>query len=258
ASTEFDIGHFTIAGTPFNSSHLFGNLDEVAIYRQTLSAQEIAALYRQGWKRTTLSNPTHSPATASDWAYDVPDELDGSYQIQLRSTDLLGNRSTGSQGNERWAGHIGPEEIPTAVTLADFAATSDGSVVAVTWQTVSELDNTGFNLYRSQSPAAPDTLLAFVPSQGPGSPQGFDYLYQDDTVAPGETYWYWLEDVDVSGVATMHGPVSVTVVTPLAVQVVRFQAATPGGPAWPAWFWLVAVLLAAGLIWRRRTQRSAD
>ena len=258
ASTEFDIGHFTIAGTPFNSSHLFGNLDEVAIYRQTLSAQEIAALYRQGWKRATLSNPTHSPATASDWAYDVPDELDGSYQIQLRSTDLLGNRSTGSQGNERWAGHIGPEEIPTAVTLADFAATSDGSVVAVTWQTVSELDNTGFNLYRSQSPAAPDTLLAFVPSQSPGSAQGFDYTYQDDAVATGETYWYWLEDVDVNGVATLHGPVSVTVVTPLAVQVVRFQAATPGGPAWPAWFWLVAVLLAAGLIWRRRTQRSAD
>ena len=87
---------------------------------------------------------------------------------------------------------------------------------------------------------------------------GADYTYQDDAVATGETYWYWLEDVDVNGVATLHGPVSVTVVTPLAVQVVRFQAATPGGPAWPAWFWLVAVLLAAGLIWRRRTQRSAD
>ncbi|MEZ4767698.1 MAG: LamG-like jellyroll fold domain-containing protein [Caldilineales bacterium] len=252
AATEFDIGHFQWNGFPTNTSHLFGNLDEVAIYRQTLSDQEIAALYRQGWKRTSLTTPTHSPANTAQWSYDVPDELDGSYQIQLRSTDLLGNRSTGSQGNERWAGHIGPEEIPTAVTLAEFAATAYGNVVTVTWQTVSELDNTGFNLYRSQSPAAPDALLAYVPSQGPGSTQGFEYVYRDDSVAPGETYWYWLEDVDVNGVTTMHGPVSVTVTIPTAVTLTSLEAAAR--PARGPGVWIALALL-AGVAWLQRRHR---
>ncbi|MCA9868948.1 MAG: LamG domain-containing protein, partial [Anaerolineae bacterium] len=256
AATEFDVGHFTIAGTPFNSSHLFGHLDEVAIYRQTLSAQEVAALYRQGWKRATLSNPAHSPATTSDWAYDVPDELDGSYQIQLRTTDLLGNRSTGSQGNERWAGHIGPQEIPTAVTLADFAAAVSGDSVEITWQTVSELDNTGFNLYRSQSPAAPDILLAFVPSQAPGSAQGFDYTYRDADVVGGETYWYWLEDVDVSGVATLHGPVSVAVGIPAAVTLASLQADPIPAHNLPLWLPVAFLVLLGGLAVLRRRRRG--
>ncbi|MEZ4771041.1 MAG: Ig-like domain-containing protein [Caldilineales bacterium] len=92
-------------------------------------------------------------------------------------------------------------------------------IVLVTWETVSELNNAGFNLYRTGTadpPSAAD-LLAYIPSQGPGSAQGFSYDYKDYEVTPGETYWYWLEDVDFSGNTTMHGAVSVTVVAEAAV-----------------------------------------
>ena len=45
--------------------------------------------------------------------------------------------------------------------------------IQLSWETVSEANNAGFNLYRSASPAAcPDALLAYVPSQAPGSTQG--------------------------------------------------------------------------------------
>ncbi|MCB0204307.1 MAG: hypothetical protein KDH89_05735, partial [Anaerolineae bacterium] len=161
-----------------------------------------------------------------------------------------------SQGNERWAGHIGPQEIPTAVTLADFAAAVSGDSVEITWQTVSELDNTGFNLYRSQSPAAPDILLAFVPSQAPGSAQGFDYTYRDADVVGGETYWYWLEDVDVSGVATLHGPVSVAVGIPAAVTLASLQADPIPAHNLPLWLPVAFLVLLGGLAVLRRRRRG--
>ena len=67
-----------------------------------------------------------------------------------------------------------------------------------------------------------------VPSQAPGSTQGFVYTYQDNAVTPGETYWYWLEDVDLSGVTTLHGPVSVVYTAPTAVTLSGLEAAGDG------------------------------
>ena len=48
---------------------------------------------------------------------------------------------------------------PLAVTLADFSAVQQGDHVLVTWETNSELNNRGFNLYRGTSAAGPDRQL---------------------------------------------------------------------------------------------------
>ena len=101
---------------------------------------------------------------------------------------------------------------PQAVTLADFSAAQTGDAVLLTWETVSELENRGFNLYRGTDPSAPDRQLneTLIPSQSQGNPGGFIYTWEDRAdLAPGTTYFYWVEDVDIYGVATRHGPVSV-------------------------------------------------
>ena len=94
-----------------------------------------------------------------------------------------------------------------------------------------------------------------MPSQGPGSTQGFVYSYQDQAVTAGETYWYWLEDVDLSGVTTLHGPVSVVYTAPTAVTLSGLEAAADR-PAVVAWPWLLALMAAALAValaaWRRR------
>jgi trimeric autotransporter adhesin len=128
---------------------------------------------------------------------------------------------------------IGGDEIGSAlaVTLVDFNAAQVGDLVQVTWETVSEIDNAGFNLYRTGSVGdrpEPSDLLAYVPSQAPGSTQGAAYTYEDAAVEAGQTYWYWLEDVDLSGATTLHGPVSATVQTPTAVTLSGLEAATGG------------------------------
>jgi hypothetical protein len=144
---------------------------------------------------------------------------------------------------------------PLAVTLADFTAEGQAGQVLVSWETVSELDNAGFNLYRSDSAVEPQALLGYTPSQAPGSTQGAAYSYVDADVEAGQTYWYWLEAVDLAGATTLHGPVSATVLTPTAVTVAGFEAAA-GSTKPVAGLVLAAGLAAAagGLIWRRRQE----
>ncbi|MFZ2359983.1 MAG: hypothetical protein WA040_11635, partial [Anaerolineae bacterium] len=126
---------------------------------------------------------------------------------------------------------------PTAITLAEFSAAQQGDAVQVSWETVSELDNAGFNLYRSESAAGPQTLLTYLPASSPGGTAGAAYAYEDRAgLTPGQSYYYWLEDVAISGATTLHGPVSVDFTAPTAVTL-DGVAASPAA-ALPAVSWL--------------------
>ena len=130
---------------------------------------------------------------------------------------------------------------PTAVLLDNFEAVAQPHHVLVTWETVSEVSNTGFNLYRALAVDGERTLLANVPSQSPGGTAGAAYSYQDYEVQPGQTYWYYLEDLDLSGRATLHGPVSVDFPGPVAVTLSELKADAGQG----AVLWVVALAVAA-------------
>ena len=84
--------------------------------------------------------------------------------------------------------------------------------MAVTVETASKKDNLGLNLYCTvYADGAGKIQLnsALIPSNAPGDMLGSSYLYLDSVnLVPGATYYYWLEDVDMSGTLTMHGPVS--------------------------------------------------
>jgi len=101
---------------------------------------------------------------------------------------------------------------PTAVELARFEAWPEGlRTVHVQWETAQELDNLGFNLYRSNTRLGPKLKLnrEMIPSNvPPGSPFGAVYDWIDTfRLRPGRAYFYWLEDVDLYGRTTLHGPV---------------------------------------------------
>jgi len=78
------------------------------------------------------------------------------------------------------------------------------------WATATETDNFGFNLYRATELEGLKTKLndEMIPSLvAPGSPYGAEYNFVDETAEPGVLYYYWLEDVDLSMITTLHGPV---------------------------------------------------
>lgn len=104
-----------------------------------------------------------------------------------------------------------PTEPPTAVSLVNFKvkANGDGSVI-LAWETASEVDNAGFNIYRSKwgDGTYKKVNVKLIPAQGNGA-FGDSYSFED---TPGRgTFYYKLEDMDENGVSAMHGPVKVRV-----------------------------------------------
>lgn len=102
-------------------------------------------------------------------------------------------------------------EDGNAITLASFTARAGFGAVTLAWETGTEVDNAGFNLYRATAPAGPYAKVngALIAAQG-DAVGGASYSYVDTPGGHG-TFYYKLEDVDLNGVATQHGPVPATV-----------------------------------------------
>jgi hypothetical protein len=105
---------------------------------------------------------------------------------------------------------------PTAIELASFSAAAQGGDVLLTWETATELDNLGFNILRADSADGQRVQVnrRLIPSEMSGNAMGATYTYLDETAAPGQTYYYWLEDVDVHGLVGKHGPAEATTAAP--------------------------------------------
>lgn len=101
--------------------------------------------------------------------------------------------------------------VPTAVELVSFTANPVDDTIFLDWETAIELDNLGFNIYRSTSNQIQDGLrvnTVLIPANNPpGSLLGSTYTYTDKTVEKNVIYYYWLEGLDLNGTATMYGPV---------------------------------------------------
>lgn len=139
---------------------------------------------------------------------------------------------------------------PTAVEMSSLGATCSAEAATVSWETVSEVNNQGFNVYRSDAADGTREQLnaALIPSKAPGSTSGAAYEYVDSTAVAGNTYYYWVESVDLSGATALSGPTSATCQDPTAVTLSEFssQSANAAGGA-AASLPLVAVPVTAGL-----------
>ena len=107
---------------------------------------------------------------------------------------------------------------PTSITLQSFSAhfgadKNGANRVILTWKTSGEAHNLGFNVYREQ--AANRTRMnpsiiagsALLMSGALPKHAGRTYGWIDPSVGLSGAS-YWLEDIDVNGTRTMHGPVS--------------------------------------------------
>lgn len=102
---------------------------------------------------------------------------------------------------------------PLLVDLVSFEAVpgANGEVTLV-WETASEIDNVGFHVARSDADGnITEPLTAIIiPAEGSAF-QGAVYTFNDPTLlSKGETRHYILQDVDLDGHRTNHGPVSAT------------------------------------------------
>jgi hypothetical protein len=130
----------------------------------------------------------------------------------------------------------------------EAVSTSLPGTVIVEWTTESEVNLAGFNVYRSESrdgryvrlnetliPASPDPIA------------GDSYSFSDATARVGVTYYYKLEDVELDGKATMHGPITVVAAADSGAQ--------PFSPGIAALI-LVGTLVGAAALWATRRRSS--
>lgn len=98
----------------------------------------------------------------------------------------------------------------SAVSLLYFNAVPFKKAIDLRWRTNAERMHLGFNVYRSNMYSAQfqqinKSLIRNIKNSGSNQ---VDYRFIDQDVINGERYYYYIEDVEVSGKKVLHGPVS--------------------------------------------------
>jgi len=114
-------------------------------------------------------------------------------------------------------------------TLIDFTASGDGNITlevilsaftaqflentpTLYWSTNSETDNMGWFIYRNVEDdfTTSEKISDFIEGHGTTS-QAQSYIYEDSIETPevGDTYYYWLESIDFSGIVNHYDKVAV-------------------------------------------------
>ena len=89
---------------------------------------------------------------------------------------------------------------PLPVNLSFFRPTLEDDEVVIRWTTESELDNAGFNIYRSDARDGEFKKVNAELIQGNGTTgERSTYKWVDESAKPGAVYYYQIEDVSFAG-----------------------------------------------------------
>jgi len=98
------------------------------------------------------------------------------------------------------------EEATLAVSLSSFTVSWQNAAI-LTWQTASETELAGWNVYRGATELLAEAIRlnpVILPAAAQTS-QGADYSFTDSGVQRGNTYYYWLEALSYEGSSEFFG-----------------------------------------------------
>ena len=174
----------------------------------------------EAWNGTSMATPHVSAAAALVWSCSP-----GTSNVQIREALASTAMDLGDEGRDDYYGFglVQAKDAciwlnPTAVELLSFTLESARKSIILNWETATEVDNLGFNLYRSTKVNGEkvrinqDLIPTNVP---PGSLFGSAYSYIDtgedlkqEKLLPNSNYYYWLEARDIFGGSEFHGPIT--------------------------------------------------
>jgi hypothetical protein len=108
-----------------------------------------------------------------------------------------------------------PEPAPAATPAAAPAAAPAATPVPeeppfnrLKWSTASEVDNFGFDIYRSTSEDGSFERLTSQPIPGAGTVDAPSYYeYRDTSIDTGVEYFYYVESISVDGIRERFSPI---------------------------------------------------
>jgi hypothetical protein len=114
-------------------------------------------------------------------------------------------------GAYEWEGS--PGTLP--VELSAFTAQFIENMPTVHWSTQSETDNMGWLIYRNEKNdfSSSEVVSDMIDGYGTTTQQQF-YTFEDDIEDPevGDTYYYWLESIDYSGIINHYDRVAILII----------------------------------------------
>lgn len=94
-------------------------------------------------------------------------------------------------------------------SLADGnGSTGAGLTNTIRWKTASEVENFGYDIYRSVDEQGPFVRITDLPIPGHGTtdvPQSYEY--RDQTILPNQAYYYYVESISMGGKRERFTPV---------------------------------------------------
>jgi len=106
-----------------------------------------------------------------------------------------------------------PTQTPPPETPPGETAVEDGKPFknTIKWSTASEVDNFGYDIYRSESEDGPFERINTEIVEGAGTTDEVSrYEFVDDTIDPHTTYYYYVESISMSGVRERFTPIAKT------------------------------------------------
>jgi len=99
--------------------------------------------------------------------------------------------------------YYGSGDITLPVELSAFTVQFLNGVPTLYWRTMSETDNIGWYVYRNKEEdfTTAERITDYLIEGYGTTTEPHDYIYKDVELngIPGETYWYWIQSVDLGG-----------------------------------------------------------
>ena len=104
-------------------------------------------------------------------------------------------------------------DTPLPVELSTFTASMSitNDAVNLMWVTQTESNMIGYRILRGNSDvlAEAEDQNTLIPATNTSQP--VSYMYSDTVIQPEQSYYYWLEALDMDGTNTFFGPIAITV-----------------------------------------------
>jgi hypothetical protein len=103
------------------------------------------------------------------------------------------------------------EDVTLPVELSSFTAIASAQgFVSLAWTTQSESNVHGYQIYRNSSESLSEAILVSNLIEGTNTSSVQHYTFTDAEVETANTYYYWLQQLDLSGAEHFYGPIMVT------------------------------------------------
>jgi hypothetical protein len=188
---------------PTSNIPFIGLMDEVRVWNDIRTPQEIQD---NMINEINVADPVAKQNLVGYWSFNDATDPTEDLSDNNNNGDLIQGATFGVQNP-----NVAPP-ITLPVELSSFTAvTTAEHFVGLHWVTQSETNVAGYYVYRNTEDSIDEAIRVspFIPAFNLSTQSNYSYV--DEEVVPNTRYYFWLQNIDLTGDVSLHGPVTVLV-----------------------------------------------